>query len=165
MAYFDELNTVVATALDLIYNDTELIKLLDYPEKITSPDNLLMKNIFPIPRDPNAISNVKNAINVYVEEAYPYDKNSGFRQACLNFDIMCHLDAWNMGGGKLRPYLISERIDTLFNNNFSPKVRLMSGNAPYFYYWKIYKFSEFFYGYRLRYYISLESNMGKKYSG
>jgi hypothetical protein len=32
------------------------------------------------------------------------------------FDIICHIDQWNLGDFKLRPYKIAAELDTLFND-------------------------------------------------
>lgn len=41
--------------------------------------------------------------------------NPEFRNNIVEFDIICHVDQWNLGDYQLRPYRIAAEIDTLFN--------------------------------------------------
>ena len=43
-------------------------------------------------------------------------ENPEFRDNIITFDIVCHLDQWQLEDFKLRPYRIAAEIDTMFNN-------------------------------------------------
>lgn len=42
--------------------------------------------------------------------------NPEFRNCTISFDIICHLDIWNLGDYQLRPFLIAGELDKMFNN-------------------------------------------------
>lgn len=41
--------------------------------------------------------------------------NKDFKLATISFDIACPYDEWVLNGASLRPYLLMERVDQLFN--------------------------------------------------
>ena len=41
--------------------------------------------------------------------------NKDYKLATISFDIACPYDEWVLNGGSLRPYLLMERVDQLFN--------------------------------------------------
>ncbi|NEW08218.1 hypothetical protein GK047_19645 [Paenibacillus sp. SYP-B3998] len=41
--------------------------------------------------------------------------NAGYRETTLSFNILCHIDNWQLDRG-IRPYSILGEIDKLFNN-------------------------------------------------
>ena len=162
MAYFKELNDIMNKVVELITKDKELMKLIAYPNEKYNIKDLMLKNIFLMPRGADAVKDEKTFLNIYMDSTYRYEGNSGFRQACLTFDIFSHLNLWLLPDNTIRPYLISSRIDEIFNNNFNKQVRQISVNAPLFDSWKVYRYGEYFYGYKLKYYISIDSNVGKR---
>jgi hypothetical protein len=42
--------------------------------------------------------------------------NPEFRNNIISFEIVCHLNQWQLQDFKLRPYRIAAEIDTMFNN-------------------------------------------------
>ena len=42
--------------------------------------------------------------------------NPEFRDNIIEFDIICHIDQWQMHDFELRPYKIAAEIDSMFNN-------------------------------------------------
>ncbi len=42
-------------------------------------------------------------------------KNPEFRDNIITFDIICHMDQWELEDFKLRPYRIAAELDTMFN--------------------------------------------------
>lgn len=169
MAYFKELGDVVNKVIELIGKDKELLKLVGYPQTDESKctiENLMLKNIFLMPRGADSIKEEKTFLNIYIDKTYPYGKDSGFRESYLTFDIFSHLNIWIVPEtNEIRPYLISSKIDEIFNNNFNKDVRQISLKAPYFLSWEVYRYGEYFYGYKLRYCISNDSNVGKRDNG
>ena len=41
--------------------------------------------------------------------------NPEFRDNIITFDIVCHMDQWELEDFKLRPYRIAAELDTMFN--------------------------------------------------
>jgi len=167
MAYFNNLNNSIMVALQLLLADQDLCKLLYYAEpnplsqpNIPDTDILLMRNIFPLPKEPDSDKDQNTILCVYFYESQPYH-NSGFRKVWICFDIICHLNAWMIDGG-IRPYAISNKIDALFNNHIVPELSI---NAMYFEDWVNRKYSHYFYGYHLSYRLSNDSNVGCNSSG
>lgn len=167
MAHFDNLNSSIMTAIQLLLSDQTLCKLLYYaePNPLSQPDIpdtniLLMRNIFPLPKEPDSDKDQNSILCVYFYESQPYN-NSGFRKVWICFDIICHLNVW-MIDDAIRTYSISNRIDALFNNRIVPELSI---NAIYFESWVNRKYSHYFYGYHLAYRLSNDSNVGCNSSG
>lgn len=164
MGYFKELNQNINVILKLIFKNQDLLKYLKYGDElplsnpdIISPRSLINENIFLTPKTPDAITEQCSILNIYFISSKPYRKNSGFRELYLCFDIMCHLDIWMLDDSKIRPYCICEEIDTMFNNQ---QISELSLNRVYFENDVIVKYSDYFYGYRLTYKLSSDSNVG-----
>lgn len=163
MAFFNELNEKIIKVLQLVQDNQDLCKYLYYPQKdplqqsnISDTSILMMKNLFPLPKTPDSIIEKTSILNVYFPSSKPYRNNSGFRELFLNFDIMCHIDIWMTEYG-IRPYNICSYIDTMFNNQY---ISDLSVNKIYFDNDGMIRFSDYFYGYRLTYKLSSESNVG-----
>ena len=163
VAFFSKLEEMIMLVVQMLESDQTLCKLLYYgePNPLSQPDIpdttvLLMNSIFPLPKSPDAEQNQKAFVNVYFYSSSPYNKNSGFREVYLCFDVICHLDVWMIDGG-MRPYHISSRIDKMFNNSL---VAELSINPMYFSSWKHMRYSDYFYGYHITYKLSNNSNVG-----
>jgi len=161
MAYFESLDVGINVALDEIFNNQNLCKYLYYNEKdpssqptITNTTSLLLLNVFPLPKDPDAKESKKSYLNIYFMSAQPYQKNSGFKKTFLCFDIICHLDIWLINEG-IRPLKISAEIDRMFNNQY---YKDLSTNNMFFVDWSCNKYSDYFYGYHLTYALGQDSN-------
>lgn len=163
MAYFDDLNEDIMTIIDILLGNQNLCKYLYYPKEslplsqpdITDTSVLLMQNIYPLPKNPNVIKDEMSLVNVYFSNSVPHTQGSIMKKSDLVFDVMCHLNIWMCGGG-LRPYYMCSEIDKLFNNKYISSV---SANKIYFNKLSIYQYSDLFYGYRLVYHISDNSNI------
>lgn len=59
---------------------------------------------------------VKAYIIISADDFTPNDTNAYYRDCILTFDIICHLDQWNIGNYRLRPLKIAGYIDALLNN-------------------------------------------------
>lgn len=167
MANYDELGGIIMSVIgDYIFNDQELCKLLYYNKKsenplleldIEKPRTLLMSNVFPLPKSPDAELDMKTILSVTFGDATPWENNRGFVKIVLRFDIMCHLEVWDIPDG-LRPYKIASKIDKMFNNKaiqgLSDTKILSLGFSPPI------KYSNYYYGLRLGYQLTLPSNVG-----
>jgi len=163
MAYFNELNTNINIVLEYILGDQDLCKLIYYNEPnplsqptISDTSILLFDKIYPLPKKVLAEEEKATILNTYFYSSKPYSNNSGFRPVVLCFDIMCHLDVWKIESA-LRPYSISNKIDTLFNNEYNSD---LSMNYIYFMSWSPMQYSDYYYGYNLKYSLSNSSNIG-----
>jgi hypothetical protein len=163
MAYFKELNGAVNKIIEIIISDQELCKLLYYSEDdplnqpiISNTKTLIFDKIFPFPKQPDAQLEKGSLINIYFLSGKPWSGNNGFKKEMIAIDVLCHLDSWKIIGG-IRPYEISERLDTLFNNK---NIKEISSNKVYFDGWTNIKYSDYFYGYRLIYILTNDSNVG-----
>lgn len=59
---------------------------------------------------------VKAYIIISCDNFTPNDSNPYYRDCTINFDIICHLDCWDVGNYRLRPLKIVGYIDGLLNN-------------------------------------------------
>lgn len=59
---------------------------------------------------------VLNYIIISFDNFTPNMTNPYYRDNVISFDIICHMDQWELGDFQLRPYKIAAEIDTLFNN-------------------------------------------------
>lgn len=57
----------------------------------------------------------KNYITIVLNDFFPNDSNPEFRDNKIYFDIVCHLDNWELQDFQLRPYRIAAEIDSMFN--------------------------------------------------
>lgn len=55
-------------------------------------------------------------IFITFEKFFPNDSNPEFRDNSIVFTIGCHINSWNLGDFKLRPYKIAGELDSMFNN-------------------------------------------------
>lgn len=58
---------------------------------------------------------VLNYIIITFDNFIPNATNPYYRDNIISFDIICHMDQWELGDFQLRPYKIAAEIDTLFN--------------------------------------------------
>lgn len=59
---------------------------------------------------------IKSYIIMSCDNFTPNATNAYFRDCTLTFDIICHIDAWDVGDYRLRPLMIAGYIDGLLNN-------------------------------------------------
>lgn len=130
-------------------------------EDVSNPSSLIMQNIFPLPKIPDAEEKEKVLLNVYVDSGKASRRNKGFRNEYICFDIVCHLNLWKIPEG-IRPYSISNELDKLFNNKYIAGVSL---NNIYFDTWRGQQYSNYYYGYKLVYQLTNNSNLIKNDSG
>lgn len=110
----------VATKL---MKDQTLCRLLHYTDRtpldkekpnINGAD-LLHRNILVVPKPSDEILTKENFVVVLFDNFIPNGNNKDFKVATVRFDILCPFDEWLIEGSSLRPYLIMQRIDELFN--------------------------------------------------
>ena len=100
-----------------------LCRLLHYtdttPFSEEKPDvkgiDLLHKNILVVPKISDDILEKENFIIVLFDNFVIDDNNKDFKVTTVRFNIICPFDEWLLEENSLRPYLIMEEIDKMFN--------------------------------------------------
>ena len=109
---------------NMLLRNQRLQKLLYYttPDCLSRPDltedqslELFGKNIKLIPRI-KADDNELNYLIIKFHSFVPNETNPEFRDNLIEFDILCHLDIWQLKDFQLRPYKIAAELDSMFNN-------------------------------------------------
>ena len=110
--------------LNKILGNPRILRLLYYTSKdaLDKPDlnddqilELLEKNIKIVPQikiDKEVINYLVISFNNFIESSNPE-----FRDNVIEFDIICHLDNWQLKDFQLRPFKIAGELDQMFNNN------------------------------------------------
>ena len=110
--------------LNKILGNPMVLRLLYYTSKyaLYKPDinddqilELLEKNIKIVPKikvDKEVINYLVVSFNNFIESSNPE-----FRDNVIEFDIICHLDNWQLKDFQLRPFKIAGELDQMFNNN------------------------------------------------
>lgn len=68
---------------------------------------------------------VLNYIIISFDNFVPNMTNPYYRDNVITFDIICHMDQWELGDFQLRPYKIAAEIDTLFNKKHLSGIGLL----------------------------------------
>ncbi len=87
------------------------IKSLSAKEK----KEILKNNIRIVPKLSDFNTDVESYIVISFDNFTQNNENPEYRDKILIFDIICHLDTWNMDDFKLRPYKILGHLDMMFN--------------------------------------------------
>ena len=177
MAYYEELSPIMDGIIcEKMLRNQNLCKLLyyypdssDYNKNFfpnfdysvfeqpdiedTSP--MFMREIYPVPKMPDAKTEQKTYITVAVGGGYDPEVNSGYRNVSLLIDIICHLNAWKIREG-YRPFLLMNEIDKMLNNKLTD---LPIENKPYSYGFQPRDYSNYFYGVQLKYNLIINSNI------
>lgn len=103
--------------------DKQLCRLLSYTDRSPlskdKPEvngaDLLHRNILVVPKPPDELLTKENFVVVLFDNFVVDDANTDFKLATIRFNIICPFDEWLVEETALRPYLIMERIDNLFN--------------------------------------------------
>ena len=115
MALCKELTEYRSKIMKLLCNDQEIVDLItDTPNSAIPDRSLMYKNIFPYAYTPDVTKDTNNYIcfRIYIPEV----QNKTFKTVNIVFYIFCHQDNIRTSNG-LRPDLIGERLETLFNGS------------------------------------------------
>ncbi len=108
--------------LNKILDNPRILRLLYYTSKdaLDKPNlnddqilELLQKNIKIVPKikvDKEVINYLVVSFNNFIESSNPE-----FRDNVIEFDIICHLDNWQLKDFQLRPFKIAGELDSMFN--------------------------------------------------
>lgn len=108
---------------DLILKNKRLTKLLHYttPDALKRPHltdketyALFGKNIKMVPKvivDPEVL----NYLIINFDNFLPNENNPEFRDNLIIFNIICHIDEWQLSDFELRPYKIAAELDSMLD--------------------------------------------------
>lgn len=176
MAFYEELSPIVNNIIgERILRNQNICKLLAYyPEDgstsmddfpnldfsvysqpdVEDPNKLFFKNVFPLPKIPEAETKQETFILVNLSGGYDVDTNTGYRRINLLIDIISHLKCWHVKEG-YRPYLIMSEIDKILNNQITD---LPIENKPYSRGFQPRDYQNYFYGLQMVYELNVNSN-------
>lgn len=109
--------------LDKILSNERLKRVLHYDTKdaLTRPNlteeqslDLLGNELRIVPKLKVEEEN-RTYLIVSFDNFFP-SSNPEFRDNNIEFDILCHVDNWQLNDLKLRPYVIAGELDAMFNN-------------------------------------------------
>lgn len=177
MAYYEELSPIVNNIIgEKILRNQNICKLLscypdggstnidNFPElnfsvysqpDIENPNELFFKNVFPLPKIPEAETKQETYILVNLSGGYDVDSNTGYRRINLLIDVISHLKCWHVKEG-YRPYLIMSEIDKILNNQITD---LPIENKPYSRGFQPRDYQNYFYGLQMIYELNVNSNV------
>lgn len=111
--------------IDMMLKNNRLKKLLYYTTKdcLNKPNltqeqdkQLISERYIKMVPKVYVDKDVLNYIIISFDNFTPNMTNPYYRDNVISFDIICHMDQWELGDFQLRPYKIAAEIDTLFNN-------------------------------------------------
>lgn len=141
--------------IDKMMSNERLKKLLFYTSrdalkrpKITAEESvsLLGTHIRNVPKL-YVDSDVRAYVVIHFNGFTPNFTNPEFRDNMITFEIMCHIDQWQLEDFQLRPFRIAAEIDQMFNNKHLTgigKLDFISGQYT--------NFTDEFAGFELNYY-------------
>lgn len=118
---FNSVEKDLAYITQKIGENESLLKLLVLKENDTNrlsteeKKEILKNNIKIVPKLTDCNTDVESYIVINFDNFTQNEENPEYRDKMLIFDIICHLDTWNMGDFKLRPYKILGHLDMMFN--------------------------------------------------
>ena len=118
---FNSVEKDLAYIAQKISENETLLKILKLRENDIEPltseekKEIIQNNIKIVPKLTDCNSDVESYIVVGFGNFSPNESNPEYRDKILTFDIISHLDTWNMGDFKLRPYKILGHLDSMFN--------------------------------------------------
>lgn len=121
---FEVMGEDIFKIVEKLQSNQNLLKLLKFTDKnpLTHPDltqeeidEMLHKNLLIVPKIPDEDEN-KNCYIVVLLDTYEVDEiNSDFKLVKIRFDVVCPFDKWVINNKSLRPYLIMNELDKMFN--------------------------------------------------
>lgn len=123
MANFKQLNRDVNNVIASLLSNQNFCKLIHFPNDnplaeadIQDTSQLLMNNIFPLPKTPDVQDEKTSIVNVYFNR-FRLGANKGTKEWLLVFDVIVHNDKWILKDSELtRPFMIMNEIDEMINS-------------------------------------------------
>lgn len=121
---FEVMGEDIYKMTERIMENQTLLKLLKFTDEnpLEHPDltqdeidKMLHENVLIVPKIPDE-DEKKNCYLIMLLDNYEVDKvNADFKNAAIRFDVICPLDRWIIDNKSLRPYLIMNELDKMFN--------------------------------------------------
>lgn len=123
---FSVMGTNTFRIADKLMSNQTICRLLKYQvrdpfnkEKYPDVDgvDLINKQILIVPKIFDDSTEKMSYITAIFDDFVVNQMNTEFKVSTLRFDIACPYDEWILDARSLRPYLIMQEIDTLFNES------------------------------------------------
>lgn len=109
--------------LNKIMNNQRICRLLKYqnenPFDEDLPDvnglDLIHKQICIIPKMPEPDGDERSFLMIFFDKYIVNTQNPDFKLSTIRFDIICPFNEWIVNDSNLRPYLIMQELDAMFN--------------------------------------------------
>lgn len=98
----------------LYYLDDSPLDTQKHPDDIDGY-SLLHKNLIIIPKIPEEDVEERAFIIVVFDKFIINPENPDFKLSTIRFDVVCPFTEWIIDGESLRPYLLMQEIDYIFN--------------------------------------------------
>lgn len=124
----------MGTIIDMMLKDNRLKKMLYYTTRdcLSKPNldddqtaELITEHYIRMTPKLYIDKEVLNYIVISFDNFMPNATNPYYRDNLIYFDIVCHIDQWELGDYQLRPYKIAAEIDTLFNQKHLSGIGLL----------------------------------------
>lgn len=120
---FATMGTTTFKILDKLSTNQRLCRLLKYqvkdPFSTQYPDvngeDLIGKQICVVPKIFDDSTEKMSYVIAVFDSFVVNSMNSEFKLTTVRFDIACPFNEWVLGEDSLRPYLLMQEIDTMFN--------------------------------------------------
>ena len=116
-----DLNIIVSKLLTnkrlkkLLYYDTK--DCLQKPDLTNEQELSLLGDRIKIVPKIKVDNEIKTYLLISFNDFITNSTNPEFRDNVIEFDIICHVDQWQLKDFELRPYKIAGEIDTMLNNS------------------------------------------------
>ena len=109
--------------LNKIMNNQRICRLLKYQNENPFDENLpdvdgldlIHKQICIIPKIPEPDGDERSFLTIFFDKYIVNTQNPDFKLSTIRFDIICPFNEWIVNDSNLRPYLIMQELDTMFN--------------------------------------------------
>lgn len=163
LGFYGNLDTVTNRMAGMLLANKDFVKYLSYTENdplsmpdITNPIGIIGKRFFLQPKPPILIIEEGTYVEMFLARDNPQGRSGGkFTEYIITFNIICHLNSWQVLGG-MRPYRIMNIIDKTFNN---AKIKDISVGDITPLGSQFIRFSDQFEGYKLGYVLSWNGNL------
>ena len=109
--------------LNKIMNNQRICRLLKYQNENPFDENLpdvdgldlIHKQICIIPKIPEPDGDERSFLTIFFDKYIVNTQNPDFKLSTIRFDIICPFNEWIVNDSNLRPYLIMQELDAMFN--------------------------------------------------